>query len=174
MLRSNLCDYSDAYIAVKGVVTVKGRNKTDRENRFLAFKNNAPFTSCISKINNTVIGNGEDLDIVIPIYNLIEYSKNYSKTSGNLWNYYKDNSTDPKTNSEAFKYKASITGKTIEYNIPPRIINARSNQIPNPNYDASKIFTKEIEIVVPLKHLRNFWRTLDIPLINCKVSLTLN
>ena len=90
MLRSDLCDFSDAYIVVKGVITVtktNGRDFIDIRNRFLAFKNNAPFTNCISKINNVLIDNAEDLDIVMPMYNLLEYSKNYSKTTGSFWNY---------------------------------------------------------------------------------------
>ena len=87
---SDLCDFSDAYIVVKGTITL---TKTDRirfidiRNRFLAFKNNTPFTNCISKINNVLIDNAEDLDIVMPMYNLLEYSKNYSKTTGSFWNY---------------------------------------------------------------------------------------
>ena len=97
MLRSDLCDYSDAYIVVKGTVTVSanaGVNKIrDKKTRPLAFKNNAPFFSCISKINRVLIENAEDLDIVMPMYNLLEYSKNYSKTSGSLWNYYRDELT---------------------------------------------------------------------------------
>ena len=112
MLRSDLRDYNDAYIVVEGDIAVDGANYRDKHNRNLALKNNAPFISCISKINNALIDNAEDLDIVMPMYNLIEYSKNYSKTSGTLWNYYKDISTDPITNSESFKYKTSITGKT--------------------------------------------------------------
>ena len=82
MLRSDLCDYSDAYIVVKGDITLtktNGRGIIDIRNRFLAFKNNAPFTNCISKINNALIDNAEDLDVVMPMYNLIEYSKNYKK-----------------------------------------------------------------------------------------------
>ena len=71
MLRSDLCDYSDAYIVVKGIITVEGRNKIERENNSLALKNIAPFTSCFSKINNTLIDNAEDLDIVMPMYNLL-------------------------------------------------------------------------------------------------------
>ena len=85
MLRSDLCDFSDAYIVVKGVITVtktNGRDFIDIRNRFLAFKNNAPFTNCISKINNVLIDNAEDLDVVMSMYNLIEYSKNYKKTTG--------------------------------------------------------------------------------------------
>ena len=89
MLQSDLCDYSDAYIFVKGTITVTDLND-DAYDKKLAFKINAQFISCISKINNTLIDNAEDLDIVMPLYNLIECSKNYSKTTGRLWNYYRD------------------------------------------------------------------------------------
>ena len=78
MLKSDLCDYSDAYIVVKGTSTVTDPNSA-LYNKKLAFKNNAQFTSCISKINNTLIDNTEDLDIVMLVYNLLEYSKNYKK-----------------------------------------------------------------------------------------------
>ena len=91
ILRSDLCDFSDAHIVVKGNITLTkaaNRNFIDLRNRFLAFKNNTPFTNCISKVNNVLIDNAEDLDIVMPMYNLIEYSKNYRKTTGNLRNYY--------------------------------------------------------------------------------------
>ena len=88
MLRSDLCYHSDAYIVVKGRITVTDPNNANYDKK-LAFKNNAPFTSCISKINNTLIDNAEDLDIVIPMYNLLECSKNYRKTTRSLWNYYK-------------------------------------------------------------------------------------
>ena len=84
MLRSDLRDYSDAYIVVKGDITLtktNTRRSIDTRSRFLAFKNNAPFTNYISKINNVLIDNAEYLDIVIPMYNLIEYSKNYRKTT---------------------------------------------------------------------------------------------
>ena len=90
MLRSDLCDFSDAYIVVKATITVTGINNRSRKNRPLAFKNNASFISCISKINNMLIDNAQDLDIAMPMYNLIEYSKNYGKTTGSLWNYYRD------------------------------------------------------------------------------------
>ena len=106
------------------------------------------------------------------MYNLLEYSKHYSKTSDSLWNYYRDESTDEANdnnspnqngiNSESFKYKTSITGSTYNVNI-----NADG-------YGENKEGKKEVEIAVPLKYLSNFWRTLDIPLINCEVSLTLS
>ena len=75
MLRSDVCDFSDLYIVVKGTIILtktNGRRIIDIRNRILAFKNNAPFTNCISKINNVLIGNAEDLDVVMPIYNLLE------------------------------------------------------------------------------------------------------
>ena len=84
MLRSDLCDYNDSYIVVRGDITVEGPHNRDRKNRLSAFKNNAPFSSCISKINGVLIENAEDIDIVIPMYNLLEYSKNYSKTFGSF------------------------------------------------------------------------------------------
>ena len=81
MLRSDLCDYSDAYIVVKGDITLEGDNDANKQNKNLAFKNNAPFINCISKINGIKIDNAEDLDVVMPMYNLLEYSKNYKKTT---------------------------------------------------------------------------------------------
>ena len=142
------------------------------KNRPLAFKNNAPFVSSISKINGVLIESAEDLDIVMPMFNLLEYSKNYSKTSGSLWNYYRDELTDETNdnndpnknviNSKSFKYKTSITGST--YNVAATA----------EGYDVNKEGTKQDETAVLLKHLNNFWRTLDIPLINCKVSLALS
>ena len=93
MLRSDLCDFSDAYIVVKrDIILTKAdrRGFIDTRNRFLAFKSNAPFTNCISKINNVLIDNTEGLDVVMPMYNLLEYSKNYRKTTGSLWNYHRD------------------------------------------------------------------------------------
>ena len=182
MLRSDLCNFGDAYIIVKGKIALTktdGRGFIDIRNRFLAFKNNAPFTNCISKINNVLIDNAEDLDIVMPMYNLLEYSKNYRKTTGSLWNYYRDEpnnpplndddpptinyNADPITNSESFKYKSSITGKT-----------SNANQEDGENTEQGNAKTKKnLKMVVPLKHSSNLWRTLDMPLINCDAFLTL-
>ena len=156
MLRSNLCDYADAYILVNGRITITGaganaaRRQADERNNGVTFKNCAPFTKCICRINNTEIDNAKDIDIVMPMYNLIEYSDNYSKTSGSLWQHYKDDPNDNLVSSESFKYKVKITGKT-------------------PNNGN----TKDVEIIVPLKYLSNFWRTLEMPLINCEVELLL-
>ena len=77
----------------------------------VVFKNNAPFISCISKINGVKIDNAEDLDVVMPMYNLLEYSKDYRKTTGRLWNYCRDEPSNPlSSTSESFKYKTGITG----------------------------------------------------------------
>ena len=152
MLRSDLCDFSDADIVVEGDITLEGDNYANKRNKNLAFKSNAPFFNCISKINGVKIDNGEDLDIVMPMYNLLQYSKNYGKTTGSLWNYYRDEPSGPlSSNSESFKCKASIVGKTPQNN--DSLTNAK--------------------VATPLKHLSNFWRSLDIPLINCEVELLL-
>ena len=84
MLRSDLCDFSDAYIVVKGDIILEGDNDANKENKNLAFKNNAPFINCISKINDVKTDNAEDLDVAMPMYNLLGYSKNYRKTTGSL------------------------------------------------------------------------------------------
>ena len=147
MLRSDLCDVSDAYIVVKGNVTVNkktftaddidARNNTAanatatntaNNNAFgdkkLVFKNNAPFINCISKINGAKIDNAEDLDVVMPMYNLLEYSKNYRKTTGSLWNFYRDepsrtiganNITHLILNSESFDYKANFMENVVTH-----------------------------------------------------------
>ena len=144
MLRSDLCDFSDTYIVVKGDITLEDNNDANKHNKNLAFENNAPFINCISKINGVQIDKAEDLDVVIPMYNLLEYSKNYKKTTGSLWNYYIDEPSNPlNTDSESFKYKTSITGKMSQNN--DSLTNA--------------------EDVIPLKYLSNFWRSLNIPLI---------
>ena len=80
MLRSDLCDYSDAYVRVKGKITVTNPNDNTNFNKKLTLKNNAPFILCISKINGELVENAEHLDIIMPMYNLLEYSKHYEKT----------------------------------------------------------------------------------------------
>ena len=174
MLRSDLCDYADAYILVNGTITVMAaagaNNIRDKKNRKLILKNNAPFVSCITRINGELIENADDLDIVMPIYNLVEYSKNYRKTIGLLYNYYRDELTNDNNhnfanrnvvNSNAFKYKTKIIGNT--YNVDAAAA----------GYEGNKNGMQEVEIAIPLKYLGNFWRALNIPLISCEVSLEL-
>ena len=111
MLKSDLCDYADAYIFVKGTITITGvgnddaARQADERDKGVIFKTCAPFTKCISRINNTDIDNAQDFDIVMPMYNLIEYSDNYSKTSGSLWKYYRDDPNNNLTDSKSFKSK---------------------------------------------------------------------
>ena len=101
MLRSKLCNYSDAYILVKGTITVtalgvnnNANNIRDKTNRAVILKNNSPFVSCIARINGELIEDADDLDIVLSMYNLLEYSKNYRKTIGSLYDYYRDELSD--------------------------------------------------------------------------------
>ena len=176
MLRSNLCHYSDAYILVKGTITVNGilngaENEILRRNRPLILKNNAPFVSCMTKTNKEFIEDADDLDIVMPMYNLLECSKNYRKTIGSLCNYYRDELSDdnnpnnfPNTNvvnSNTFKYKNKITGNT--YNVAEGA----------DGHDANRVGKQDVELAIPLKYLGNFWRALNIPLISCEVFLEL-
>ena len=178
MLRSNFCDYSDAYILVKGTITVTApgansgaNNIRDKKNTPLILKNNAPFVSCITRINGKLIEDADDLDIVMSMYNLLEYSKNYRKTTGSLYNYYRDELSDDTddnnsdnmkvVNSNTFNYKNKITGNTYNVDAGAQV------------YDVNKNGTQEVELAIPLKYLGNFWRTLNIPLISCEVSLKL-
>ena len=178
MLRSNLCDYSDAYILVKGTITVTApgdnndaNNIRDKRNRPVILKNNAPFVSCITRINGELIEDADDLDIVMSMYNLLEYSKSYRKTIGPLYNYYRDELSDDaddnnfdnikEVNSNTFKYKNKIISNT--YNV-----NAGAQ-----GYDENKNGTQEVELAILLKYLDKFWRALNIPLISCEVSLEL-
>ena len=118
MLKSILCNYSDAYILVKGKITITGRGadatarQANERDKGAEFKNCAPFTNCINEINNTQVDNAIDIDIVMPIYNLLEYSDNYVKISGSSWQYFRDEPDDNLEDSESFKSKIKITGKT--------------------------------------------------------------
>ena len=124
-------------------------------------KNCAPFTKCITKIDEAKIDDAEDL--VMPMYNLIEYSSNYSETTWSLWFYFKDEATNCNANIandddfKSFKDKVKLLGNTATQ--------------PDPN--AANGILRNAIIAVPLKYLRNFWRSLERPLINCKVELKL-
>ena len=127
----------------------------------MVFRNNTPFINCISKINGVKTDNAEDVDVVMPVYNLLEYRKNYKKTAGSLWNYYRDepsstigdsNITHSVLNSKSLDYKASFMENGVTHD---------------------NLAKNDVKVVVPLKHLSNFWRHLDIPLINCEVELIL-
>ena len=127
MLKSSLCNYLDGYILVKGTITITGAGddaaarQADERHKGVVFKNCAPFNNCISEINNTQADNAKDIDIVMPMYNLIEYSDNYVKTSGSLWQYYRDEPNNNLANSESFKFKVKVTGK-IQQQIMEKIL----------------------------------------------------
>ena len=147
---SSLCDYSDAYILVTGDIAVEGANNDTK----VAFKSCAPFRKCGTEINETFIDEAEHINIAMPMYNLIEYSDNYSDNSRSLWQFKRDEIDGDNDltvdgnhipyNSSSFKYKSSL--------------------ITNRN---------GVKIAVPLKYLSNFWRSLEMPLIKCKVELSL-
>ena len=107
MVRSDLCDFSDVYIVVKRTITVTDPDN-DAYDKEITLKNNAPFVFWISKINNTLTDNAEDLDVVMPIYNLLEYSKNYRKITESFWNYYRDEPNEQSTGGGNGAIKYSI------------------------------------------------------------------
>ena len=165
MLKSSFCDYSNAYILIKGTLTVANTaiksQPNNAINKKVTFKNCRSFTNCMSRINNMQVNHAHYIDVVMPIYNLTEYSNNYSKISWTLWQYFKDELTLDADNAitafnadnattDLFKIKEKVTGKTGD--------NGRT----------------DVKIMVPLKYLSNFWRTLEMLSINCEINLDLN
>ena len=155
VLKPNLCDYAEAYILVDGTIRGTGGNNSTR----LALKNCAPFTKCNLEINDEHVDTAENLDIVMPMYNLIEYSDNYQDSSATLYQYKRDEPPEANAiadltanNSSSFKHKISLLG---DRNVVGGIV--RLN----------------VKVVVPLKYLSNFFRSLEMPLINCKIKLNL-
>ena len=140
-------------VTVTGNINVAG----DDANTKVAFKNCAPFTKCITEINETFIDDAEHINITMPMYNLIEYSDNYSDTSGSLWNFKRDeiigNINLTNNNSSSFKYKSNLIGNT--------------------DADGATRKKEGVKIAVPLKYLSDSWRSLEIPLINCQDELSL-
>ena len=162
-LESSLCDYSDAYILVTGNITVTRtiagdpvqRKQVLTEATQVVFKNCAPFKKCFTEIDGTLVDDPHFINITMPMNNLIEYSDNYSDTSGRLWSFKRDemDNNAKVTNNDnvhSFKYKASNIGNT------------KNNGI-----------RKGVKIAVPIKYLRHFWRSLEMPVINCKIELSL-
>ena len=155
VLKPNLCDYAEAYILVDGTIRAAAADANTR----LALKNCAPFTKCNLEINDEHVDTAENLDITMPMYNLIEYSDNYQDSSATLYQYKRDE--PPEANaindlttdtSSSFKYKVSLLGNPVVANNIARI---------------------NVKVVVPLKYLSNFFRSLEMPLINCKIKLNL-
>ena len=159
VIKSNRCDYSDLYILVIGDIAATGGNANTR----VALKNCAPFTKCITHINDEHVDGASNLDIIMSMYNLIEYGDNYSDTSGSLWQFRRNESpvtnagnldNVPVDNLTYFKYKSSFIEESAAI-------------------DGNRVF-KNVKIAVPLKYFSNFWRSLETPLINCKIHLELN
>ena len=151
-LASSHCDYYDAYLLVTGNITAAPNNAATQ----VVFKSCAPFKDCRTEINDTFVDYADFINITMPMYNLIEYSDNYSDTSGNLWDFKRDeivDNTDLTNDNDApsFKYKPSLIGNTGN--------NGTKNGV---------------KIAVPLKYLSIFWRSLEMLLISCKVELKLN
>ena len=140
MLRSVLCDYSDVYFVVKGDITLtedRNGNFVDVRNRFLAFKNNATFTNCISKINNVLIENAEDLDAVMSMYNLLEYSKYYRRTTESSWDYYREKNNGFVANN----YNVNPITNSVSLNIKQALLEKHQMQITK----MVKILSKKIQ-----------------------------
>ena len=155
VLKPNLCDYADAYILVDGTIRAGGADANTR----LVLKYCAPFTKCNLEINDEHLDAAENLDIVMPMYNLIEYSDNYQDSSATICQYKRDEPPEANaiaeltvSTSSSFKYKVNLLG--------------------NPVLDGA-ITRRNVKIVVPLKYLSNFFRSLEMPLINCKIKLNL-
>ena len=155
VLKPNLCDYAEAYILVDGTIRAAAANANTR----LVLKNCAPFTKCNLEINDEHVDTAENLDIVMPMYNLIEYSDNYQDSSATLYQYKRDEPPEADAiadltanNSSSFKYKINLLGDPVH---------------------AGGIVRRNIKVVVPLKYLSNFFRSLKMPLINSKIKLSL-
>ena len=147
-IESSLCDYSDAFVLVTGNINVVRAD----DNTKVAFKNCIPFTKSTTEINETFIDEAEHINIAMPMYNLIEYSDNYSDTSGNLWQFQRD------------EIEGDIAWTVDANHISNTSSAFKSSLITNRN---------DVKIAVPLKYLSNFWRSLEMLLINCKVELSL-
>ena len=155
VLKPNLCDYAEAYILIDGTIRAEAADANTK----LALKNCPPFTKCNLEINDEHVDTAENLDITMPMYNVIEYSDNYQDSSATLYQYKRDEPPEDDAvadltadNSSSFKYKVSLLG--------------------NPVLDGA-VAKRSVKVVVPLKYLSNFSKSLEMPLINCKIKLNL-
>ena len=155
VLKPNLGDYGDAYILVDGTIRAGGANANTR----LILKNYEPFTKCNLEINDEHVDTAENLDIVMPMYNLIEYSDNYQDSSATLCQYKRDESAE----ANAIDNLTADTSSSFKFKI---------NFLVNPAVNGG-IAKRNVKTVVPLKYLSNFFRSLEMPLINCKIKLNL-
>ena len=149
-LESSLCDYSHAYILVTRNITIAGVDANTK----VAFKICAPFEECRTEINKNFVDNAENTNIAMPMYNLIEYSDNYSGRCGSLWQFKRD------------EIEADVDLTVNAQHIP-------NNSLSFKNLSSFITDKNSVKIAVPLKYLSNFWTLLEKPLINCKVQLLL-
>ena len=168
VLKPNLCDYVDAYILVGSTIRAEGAAVI--ANTRLVLKSCAPFTKCNLEINDEHVGKAENLDTVMPMYNLIEYSDNYQDSSATLYQYKRDEPPEADfiddltvDNSSSFKYEVNLLGN------PNTVVTPAPAAAGDPN----GISRLSVKVVVPLKYLSNFFRSLEMPLINCKIKLNL-
>ena len=153
VIRSNLCDYSDTYILITGHINNKVAPVADAVLRNIAFKKCAPFRECDLSINDEFIKKAQNLDIISPMYNLLEYSDNYQDSTGSLYYFKRD---EPPANN------GDIAADTISLVYKVKLIEGADDN-----------HTQSIKLVVPLKYLSNFFRSLEMPLLNCKVNSSL-
>ena len=162
VLQPNLCDYAEVYILVDGTIRAEAQMlpapAPNIDNVRLALKNCAPFEKCNLEINDEHVDTAENLDIVMPMYNFIEYLDNYQDSSATLYQYKQDEPPDDiednlgQDNSTSFNYKTKLLGNPVA---------------------ANNIARRNVKVVVPLKYLSTFFRSLEMPLINCKIKLNL-
>ena len=158
-MKPNLCDYAEGYVLADGTIRAANALNATR----LALQNCAPFTKCNPEINDEHADTAKNLDIVIPMYNLMEYSDNYQDSSATLYQYKQDEPTEADgvadltaDNSSSFKYKIKLLGNIDQLAA-----------------DAARVGRLNVKVVVPLKYLSNFFRSLEMPLIICKIKLNL-
>ena len=172
-LRNDLCDFNDAYIVATGKITATNPgNNNNVYNRKLVLNNSAPSFNCILKINNQLIEDAQDLDILMPMYNLLYYSKNFRKITGSFWNYYPhmlNSGYDDEDNERERIFYPIKDSKGFDHKT--KLIDSLGNNLPAVNNLVKA--EKYVEIVESLKNLNNFMFNLDFLMINSEIELVL-
>ena len=173
-IRDDLCDFNDAYIVVTGKITVTNPgNSLNEYNRKISLKNSAPFFNCILKVNEQLIEDAQDLDIVMPMFNLLYCSKNFRKTTGSFWNYYPDKPKSGHDNNANLRERIIYPIKDSKsFDYKTKLINTLPGAADAANNDVTTE-SEEIKIIVPLKNLSNFIFSLYFLMINTEIELIL-
>ena len=170
-----MCDYADAYILVTGDIKVAASDN----NTTVAFKYCHPFTRASFKLNGKQVDTADNLDLTMELYNMLEYSDNYADTTASLYKYKRPEPRDNNgalndltaANSSSFKYQSGLIQKQLTTeNGHSETVNARAD----PNFNVAHRLWENIKIVFPLKYVSNFFRSLELPLINTKLYMELN